>query len=313
MELYQLRTFAAVAEEGHLTRAAEKLHLSQPAVSAQIKALEDELGVTLFERGSGGMTLTPAGRHLLPEAEKTVQAAQALRSEALALHGEVSGHIRLATVGDPSFLRLPQVLARAVERFPLLEVEVHHEISGAAFEKVQDGDLDAGFYFGTLAHPNVLELPLAELVYRVVAPAAWRDRIATATWEEIASEPWIVTPAISTHTALASELFSARGVSPARRIEADNELVISSLVTAGVGISLMREDAALAQAEAGTLCVYGDARLPTPLAFIHARERHGDPALRALTDVVRDVWDLDRLAASNAQPQPSPADARTGT
>jgi DNA-binding transcriptional LysR family regulator len=310
MELYQLRTFAAVAETGHLTRAAEKLHLSQPAVSAQIKALEDELGVTLFERGSGGMTLTAAGRHLLPEAEKTVMAAQSLRSEALALHGQVSGHIRLGTVADPEILRLPRVLARAVEKFPLLEIEVHHEISGAAFEKVRDGALDASFYFGALTHPNVIELVLGETAYRVVTPASWRDRIATASWEEIASEPWIVTPAISTHSALAGELFRTRGLSPARRVEADNEFVISSLVKAGVGISLMREDLALAQERAGALCIYGDARLPTTLAFIHARVRDGDPALRAVVDVVRDVWELP--AAGRVDPRmaaPAPAGA----
>ena len=76
MELYQLRSFAAVAELGHLTRAAEKLHISQPALSAQIKALEDELGVALFERVSSGMVLTSAGRKLLPEAQKVVAAAQ---------------------------------------------------------------------------------------------------------------------------------------------------------------------------------------------------------------------------------------------
>ena len=64
MELYQLRGFAAVAESGHLTRAAERLHLSQPALSAQIKALEDELGVHLFERGPSGMALTAAGKRL---------------------------------------------------------------------------------------------------------------------------------------------------------------------------------------------------------------------------------------------------------
>jgi DNA-binding transcriptional LysR family regulator len=59
MEFYQLRSFVAVAEAGHLTRAAEKLHVSQPAVSAQIKALEDELELALFERTSSGMVLTP--------------------------------------------------------------------------------------------------------------------------------------------------------------------------------------------------------------------------------------------------------------
>src|SRR5258706_14330728 len=75
MELYQLRSFAAVAELGHLTRAAEKLHISQPALSAQIKALEDELGVALFERTPSGMTLTAAGQRLLTEASKFSRAA----------------------------------------------------------------------------------------------------------------------------------------------------------------------------------------------------------------------------------------------
>src|SRR5690348_18262539 len=128
MELYQLRSFAAVAELGHLTRAAERLHVSQPAVSAQIKALEDELSVVLFERGAAGMALTAGGRQLLPEAERVVAAAQSLRSQALALRGEIAGRVRLGTVSDPDLTRLPDVLRRAVDRFPLLDIDVHQEI-----------------------------------------------------------------------------------------------------------------------------------------------------------------------------------------
>src|SRR5215510_1968752 len=85
MELYQLRSFAAVAELGHLTRAADKLHISQPALSAQIKALEDELGVALFDRTSSGMTLTAGGQRLLTEAGKVLAAAGALSSQARAI------------------------------------------------------------------------------------------------------------------------------------------------------------------------------------------------------------------------------------
>src|SRR5205809_14411 len=98
MELYQLRSFAAVAELGHLTRAAEKLHISQPALSAQIKALEDELGVALFERTPSGMTLTAAGQRLLPEATKVVSAAGALSSHAKAFVGEITGRARCITL-----------------------------------------------------------------------------------------------------------------------------------------------------------------------------------------------------------------------
>jgi DNA-binding transcriptional LysR family regulator len=290
MELYQLRSFAAVAELGHLTRAADKLHISQPALSAQIKALEDELGVPLFERTPSGMVLTPAGQRLLPEAEKVIAAAGALRSQAKSYQGEAGGRARVGTLSDPEFLRLSDFLALAIERYPLIEIELHHEVSGAAFAKVRDGELDAAFYYGSLTHPQVAAVPLREVSYRVVAPVAWRDRVAAADWDAIAALPWIVTPAISTHSALAQELFQTHGVAPAKVIEADNEFVISSLVIAGLGVALMREDLALEAAGAESVCLWRDVRATTTLSFLHLRERGDDPVVRALADVVRDVW-----------------------
>ena len=101
MELYQLRSFVAVAELGHLTRAADKLHVSQPALSAQIKALEEELELELFERRSSGMMLTAAGKRLVGEAQKLLSAAQSLRNEARTIKGEVVGVARVGTLSDP--------------------------------------------------------------------------------------------------------------------------------------------------------------------------------------------------------------------
>jgi DNA-binding transcriptional LysR family regulator len=304
MELYQLRSFAAVAELGHLTRAADKLHISQPALSAQIKALEDELGVPLFERTPTGMVLTPAGQRLLPEAEKVIAAAMSLRSQANAYRGEAGGRARVGTLADPEFLRLSDFLARAIERYPLVEIELHHEVSGAAFAKVRDGELDAAFYYGSLAHPQVAALPLRDVGYRVVAPVAWRDRVAAADWDAIAALPWIVTPTISTHSALAHDLFQTHGVAPAKVIEADNEFVISSLVIAGLGVALMREDLAVEAAAAGSVCLWRDVRAATTLSFLHLRERSDDPVVRALTDVVRHVWTpagVERGAAAGVE------------
>jgi DNA-binding transcriptional LysR family regulator len=290
MELYQLKSFAAVAELGQLTRAAERLHVSQPALSAQIKALEDELSVALFERGAAGMTLTAAGRRLLPEAERVLAAAQALRSEALALRDQIAGRVRLGTVGDPGLTRLPDVLRKAIDRFPLLEIDVHHEISGAAFAKVRDGELDAAFYYGDIVHAGVASVTLRELAFRIAVPAAWAGRLAHADWTAIAAEPWIMTPPISTHHMLATRLFDENGIAPVRQVEADHEAVISSLVAAGLGVALMREDVAQAAAARGTLAIWGETRLTTTLSFVHRRDREDEPALRALRDVVIGVF-----------------------
>jgi len=316
MELYQLKGFAAVAEHGHLTRAADRLHVSQPALSAQIKALEDELGVELFERVPTGMALTSAGKHLLPAARSVIAAAQALHSEARTLRGEVAGRVRLGTLADPEFLRLPQLLAGAVERCPLLEIELHHEVSGTAFEKVRDGALDASFYYGDLAHPAVASRMLRRFDFCVVAPAAWRDRVVGATFAALAEEPWILTPPISSHRVLSDRLFGEHGITPATLIEADNEAVIRSLVVAGLGIALMRDDQAQALVEAGEACVWEGARLATTLQFIW-REEHGrDPVTLALLALVDGIWPPRQrvrpsksksAAAPPAVPAPPPA------
>ncbi len=155
---------------------------------------------------------------------------------------------------------------------------------------MRDGELDASFYYGSLSHPTVAFLPLLNVAYRVVAPVAWRDRVENAPWDEIVAMPWVMTPPISTHSALAGQLFHEHGVSPARRVEADHEAVISSLVVAGLGVSLMREDLAMAAVAAGDVVLWSDKRLLTTLSFIYLAEREDEPVIRALRDMLARVW-----------------------
>lgn len=304
MELYQLNSFAVVAELGHLTRASEKLHLSQPALSAQIRALEDELDVALFERTSSGMALTAAGRRLLPEAEQVIGAAQALKSAARALKGEVAGIVRVGTLADPEFIRVAEFLSRAVVRFPCLEIELRHEVTGAAFEKVRQGLLDASFYYGDLAHPTMHATVLREVAYRIAAPATWRSQVEAAGWAEVAAMPWVMAPPISTHHALAMEWFRTRDLAPAKHIEADNDLMISALVAGGLGVALMREDLALAASAAGQVCIWSDLRLATELKFIYLAEREAEPAIRGLREVLASIWSADRTPPARLGRQP---------
>lgn len=291
MELYQLRSLVTVADESHLTRAAERLHISQPAVSAHIKALETELGALLFERTPTGMVTTPAGRPLVERAREVLAAADNLRRAAVGLQGEAAGRLRLGTLADPQVIRLGELLQRTVERYPLLDLELHHEMSGAALDGVREGRLDASFYFGDEPEPEIAAIALRTVVYRVAVPAAWKDRIASADWNAIAALPWVVTPATSTHNRLVSRLFGEHGVQPPLdHIEADNEAVITSLVVSGVGASLIRDEVAREHLAAGEICVWDRARLDTTLWFIYPRAQGTNPLLGALVDVLRKTW-----------------------
>ncbi|HEX5865496.1 MAG TPA: LysR family transcriptional regulator [Casimicrobiaceae bacterium] len=298
MDFNRLRSFAAVAEAGHLTRAAQKLHISQPALSAQIKALEDELGLTLFERTSTGMALTAAGKRLLAEADKILAASQTFEAEARALKGGVAGKARVGTLSDPEFIRLGEFMAAARERYPLLEIDFQHEITGVAMQRVRDASLEASFYYGHMPYPQVDGIALRELAYRIAAPAAWRDRIQHAGWAELGEMPWIMPPPVSTHHQFAAAMFREHGVEPATLIGADDEAVVSSLVASGAGVALMREDVALHKAQAGEVCLWQDMRIGTTLRFIYLRSREHDPIVRALLDVVKESWQLRRDAGT---------------
>src|ERR1044071_4717372 len=124
MEFYQLKTFLAVASEGHLTRAAEKLSTSQPAVSAQIRALEDELGIRLFERSPRGMTLTDAGERLAQQARRIVEATHHFKTEAEGLRGVVAGQLVLGLNNRPEMLRFISVLHQLTARHPQLSYDI---------------------------------------------------------------------------------------------------------------------------------------------------------------------------------------------
>jgi DNA-binding transcriptional LysR family regulator len=292
MELYQIRAFVAVAELGHLTRAAERLHVSQPALSGQIKALESRLEVKLFERAPSGMVLTAAGRQLLPRALETLAAAEDFKHEAARLSGHVAGVLRVGTVSDPETVRLGRVLAAAVRKHPRLELAVSHQVSGEALEGVRDGRLDASYYFGDQPGADLDALELRKIVYRIAVPRAWSHHVDGADWSAIASLPWVLTPKISTYHALVTDLFGQQGLPlPARFVEADDESVIRNLVVSGVGASLLREEAAQELERDGTATIWGATRVVSTLWFIAQSARRGDPLIKATFDLVRDSWE----------------------
>jgi DNA-binding transcriptional LysR family regulator len=291
MELYQIRAFVAVAELGHLTRAAERLHVSQPALSGQIKALESRLDLKLFERAPGGMVLTDAGRRLLPRALDALAAADEFRHAAARLSGQVAGTLRVGTVSDPESVRLGRVLAAALRVHPRLELVVSSLVSGEALEGVRAGRLDASYFFGERPGDDIAALELRKIAYRIAIPAGWTHHVANADWATLASLPWVLTPQISSYYALVTRLFEERGLAlPARFVEADDEGVIANLVASGVGASLLREERARELEREGSVRIWGGTRVVSTLWFIALATRRDDPLIKATFDLVRDSW-----------------------
>ena len=311
MDLHQLRSFVTVAQFGHLTRAAEALHLSQPALSGHIKALEEQFGVTLFERSSSGMTLTPAGKRLLTEAEQIIQSVQHLEQTAQALRGAPTGNLKLGTVLEPALLRVGELLVLMRERYPHVEVELNQVMSSDALARVRSAALDASFYFGTKPADDLKSIPLRDIRYRVSFPVAWAADLMDAPWEALALRPWIVAPEPSTHRQLVLELFRDRAPGPEQIVEADNESVINNLVESGVGVSLIRDEIATQSAEEGRSAIWPGAAITTRLWLVLLADRVGDPLLSALTDALDGVWPEAQSPARGSE-QAAPAPSNSG-
>jgi len=290
MELAHLRAFVAIAHEGNLTRAAQRLHLTQPAVSLQVKALQEALRLTLFTRTAQGLALTRDGQALLPLAERMLAALADLQQAAGALRETVRGRLRIGTILDPEFTRLGAFLKRLVESYPQIETALRHGMSGSVLQQIARGELDVGFYLGRPEGDRFHTITLTPFSYQVLAPAGWRERVARRGWRELAALPWIWTPPESAHNRLLSALFGALDVSPVKVAEVDQEPSMLDLVKSGIGLSLMRDSIALREARAHGLVIANGVAVPTELTFVTLAVRREEPAIAAALQLVAAVW-----------------------
>lgn len=289
-----LRAFVAVAREGNVSRAAARLHLSQPAVSLQLKALAESAGLTLFTRTPHGLALTPDGAALLPQAEKALSALADFGQAAQSLHNTVRGRLRIGTILDPEFIRLGAFLKELVETAPQIETELRQGMSGEVLAQVGRGDLDVGFYLGLpgeLVGDGPYELRvLSHFSYRVLAPAGWGEQVLGRDWKALAALPWIATPPASAHHRLLAGVFGPLGVTPRQVALVDQEASMLDLVRSGVGCSLVRESIAITEAQARGLVVADRVSLDCQLCFVCLRARRGEPVVASAWEALGHVW-----------------------
>ncbi|MCC7548287.1 MAG: LysR family transcriptional regulator [Burkholderiales bacterium] len=293
-----LQAFVAVASEGSVSRAADRLHLSQPAVSLQLKRLAELTGLVLFSRTPRGLALTADGAALLPQARETLAALTGFARAAEGLHGTVRGRLRLGTILDPEFTRLGAFLRELVLSSPQIGTELRQGMSGTVLAQIARGELDAGFYLGD---PNATAADgrepqfdtglLTRFTYRVIAPAGWGPQVLGRDWAALAALPWIRTPPDSVHNRLLSAVFERLGVQPHGVALVDQEASMLDLVRSGVGVSLARDAIAIRESQARGLVIADRVALASSLSFVSLRSERANPVVRSAWAALDRVWD----------------------
>jgi DNA-binding transcriptional LysR family regulator len=287
MEIHQLKTFVAVAREGSITRASERLHLSQPAVSAHIKAIEDTLGLTLFERTPRGMSLTGDGIRLFAKAEQTLAAHRELLEEASRIKGSLTGKLRLGTASNASPEALGHLLTALSERFPDVEVALQHGTSLELLNGLRNGSLDAGFYNEageSDAALTTLEVGCFDIY--LVAPPRLVPISEALDWKTLAELSWIGPTSGSCCGQAAENLFKLHQFRPKRIINIDRESVTRTLIAGGVGVGLLHAEAARQAQLGGEAEIVCTAQRGVRVLFAHLAARGQDPLLSAVGAII---------------------------
>lgn len=290
MELYQIKSFIAVAEEGNLTRASMRLFASQPAVSAHIKSLEEELGVVLFERTRKGMRLTPEGEMLMEKARRILDDARDFMNQAVSLRAELAGTARIGLNSSPNLLKITELVAALKQDFPRLELHLIHSEANRVLKYLKSEQLDAGFYKGVLPDDHFQALPLTRINMVVTGPLEFQDQLATATIDDLAQMPWIWRTSKGPFMCFGSRLFSNDCFRNTRVIVAEDDETMRSLLISGAGLQLMEEQKANADAAQGKVAIWPGEKVQTQLAFIYLAKRQEDPVIVALCNVLRKIW-----------------------
>jgi DNA-binding transcriptional LysR family regulator len=302
-----LRCFITIAREGSVSRAATLLHLTQPAVSLQLKALEESTGLQLFNRTPGGFTLTEAGAALLPLAHKSVSASSEFRAMAASLREQLRETLRVGTILEPEFIRLGPFVRSLAISLQKTEVFLRYGMSDDVLTQIGKGELDVGYYIDAAPHESheaqalsertigdgKFQLaPLMRYDYRVIAPAAWSDKVLGKGWADLADLPWLATPLHSAHRRLTDDIFRTLGALPKRVAFTDQEAAVIDFVESGICLGLARDGILDRITRKRDFVVADKVTLTCDLSFACLASRRHEDVIAHAFSAMQAVWDL---------------------
>ncbi len=304
MQIAQVEGFLEVARRGNVSRAADALRITQPALTARLQSLEQELGQPLFVRTRRGVRLTEAGNAFLPYAEQAVAALASGIAEIAAVSGGGGGELTLAVAPQVSTYVLPHLLTRYAAELPGVRIVVRTSHSEEIVELVARREVQAGLG-RQVRHPLLTYTPVYDdqlvLVSPPASPLAAADRTARSA---LADTPLILFDRASSYYELTTALLREAGVRPRGVIELDNVEAAKRMVAGGLGVALLPLTSVAEEIESGTLVGLRleDAEpAPRHIGILRRRDAgEPSPALAAFIELVRQIPELVPGARSPA-------------
>ena len=306
LEIRQLRYFQAVAEESNFHRAAARLHVAQPALSRQVQALEEDLGVTLFERRPRGVQLSQAGIVFLEDTHRILQDLARARDRVRRVDQGQVGTVRVGfneiAARQPY---LPGLFRATRARFPEVEMKLMLLTSQPQLEALRTGEIDAGFLFHRpAADTDLMALAIDDDDYAVAMPSTHRlARQPHIHLADMRDEPFIM---MSQHSnrVLYDRLMAvcvSGGLVPRQVHEANNEFAIVNLVAAGVGLAFINRSFNHPISDV-VIRVVDDLSLPVQLELVWRRDNRSPTLAR----FVESVSASQQVTGRSRPIQPSP-------
>ena len=290
MELRQLEYFIAVAEEANFTRAAERVHISQSGVSAQIRQLERDLGATLIDRSGRAATVTTAGAAALEHARAALACVDAVRKAVDEVTGLIRGRLTVGMINGCTITPLFEALAAFHRIHPGIEINLYEDNSDRLIEGVRTGATDLALIGASGAPPTGLEaLPIIrERLVAAVPPEHPLARRRRVTLADITAFPIVCLPQGTGIRAVFDQACEIAGQQPDIALRASAPAAVADLAIRGLGIAILTES--MAANHQGRLTALGidDVETPAVLALIWARTPN--PALRELVQHSRQAF-----------------------
>ncbi len=287
MDFDQLETFLEVARHSSFSRAAEKRFRTQPAISSQIRALEEEVGAKLFDRSGGKVALTGAGKIFQQYAEQTLEARKTMLVTVAEMERVPRGEIVVGANEGTCLHILPEVFAEFRKLYP----EVGVQISRLERDKILESIIDNSVDFGVVSTPvddkrlTVVTIHRDELVI-IVPPSHPLSRARKAGIADVAQYPLLLPKVGRTRDAL-EDLFHERGLKPKIAMELDSSELLKRFVAANVGVGFIARSNVMEDVKAGVLAAIpiADAAIRRDLALVFRKDKALSRAALAFIEI----------------------------